>query len=101
MSTHKSLAANYVEQMQHHPHGYAIYEPISSTVLRPGSCGFFDESGGWTTVAQLDDIESLKRSGFVPPAPLEETQDRITRSWHPKCSSGVSAVDVDLGVGVP
>lgn len=69
--------------------------------LRPGSCGFFDDSGGWTTIAQLDDIESLKRVGFNSPAPLEEAHDKINRSWHPKCSSGVSAVDLDLGTGVP
>lgn len=101
MSSQKSLAAHYVEQMQHHPHGYAIYEPVSSTDLRPGSCGFFDDSGGWTTIAQLDDVESLKRAGFELPPPLEEAHDKITRSWHPKCSSDVSAIDLDLGIGVP
>ena len=47
-------------------------------------------------------LEGLKRAGFELPQPPEEVQDKITRSWHPKCSSGVrSAVDVDLGMGVP
>ena len=79
--------------MQHHPHGYAVYEPVSSTDLRPGSCGFFDDSGGWTTIAQLDDIESLKRAGFEPPPPLEEAHDLQNRAFSKPVEDGKRLVD--------
>ena len=87
--------------MKHHPHGYAIYEPVSSADLRPGSCGFFDDSGGWTTIAQLDDPEKLIEDGFELPASLEKVDDKIERSWNPKCSAGVNATELDLGIGIP
>ncbi len=101
MTSQRTLATHYAEQMRHHAYGYAIYEPASSADLRPGSCGYFDESGGWTTIAQLDDVEELKREGFEPPTSLEAVEDKIKRSWHPKCSAGVAATELDLGIGIP
>ena len=101
MASQKSLATHYAEQMRHHSYGHAIYEPASSADLRPGSCGYFDDSGGWMAIAQLDDIEKLKRDGFEPPTALEAVEDKITRSWHPKCSAGLNATELDLGMGIP
>ena len=101
MASQKTLAAHYAEQMRHHPSAYATYEPVSSDDLRPGSCGYFDDSGEWTTIGQLDNFIKLKREGFEPPASLEKAKDMVTRSWHPKCSTGVNATELDLGIGIP
>ena len=101
MTLYRTLAAKYTEQMRHHSHGYALYEPVSSLDLKPGSCGYFDENGKWATITQLNDLEKVKEDGYEAPVNLEVAQDKINRSWYPKCSEGVETADLELGIGIP
>ena len=101
MTAGQSLNRIYAEQMKHHPQGYALYEPFSTTSLKPGACGYFDDYGTWNPIVQLDDNESLIKRGFEPPdEELEEADDNTNIVWGPKCSSGVKGVKVDIPVGI-
>lgn len=101
MSHRESLNRLYAEQMKHHPQGYALYEPISTALLKPGACGYFDNFGSWNPIAQLDDSESLEQRGFrCPSEELEEAKDRTNIIWGPKCSMGVKAVKLELEAGI-
>ncbi|MCJ1246416.1 hypothetical protein MMC30_003623 [Trapelia coarctata] len=101
MASQESLNFVYAEQMKHHPQGYALYEPISTEVLKPGACGYFDRYGSWNVVAQLDDPESLQKHGFLDPSEeLQADHDKRKVVWGPKCSVGVKGAKVDVEVGV-
>jgi hypothetical protein len=85
-----SLNTVYANAMKHHPYGYAMYEPESSSILKPGACGYLTASGVWTPLFYLNDADSLARRGFTPfdgfkPAPLSR------REWGPKTSSHVTS----------
>jgi hypothetical protein len=101
MAQHQSLNIVYAEQMKHHPQGYALYEPISTNLLKPGACGYFDDFGNWNKIAQLDDKESLLKHGLtLTSEPLEEADDKTNIAWGPKCSVGVKGAKFDIPVGI-
>ena len=86
-----SLERVYVEQMRHHPYGFALFHPASTSALQPGSVGFFDELGFWHSIAHLEDPLSLKRHGLNSP---EEALDRSPaekiKNWTPRTSTKVT-----------
>ena len=101
MAATATLSEQYAQFMKLHPQGLAIYEPVSNTQLSAGSCGYFSDSGTWVTIAQLDDKDQLKSAGFTTPAALVSVPDKVDRSWHPKCSLGVSGMELDISGGIP
>ena len=98
--TMASLADDYVDQMKHHPYGYALYHPVSTRDMRPGSVGFFDSLGVWNPIAHLEDSESLTRSGLrFPTRSLTVARTERIKEWTPKVSANVTetAGGVNLG----
>jgi hypothetical protein len=55
----------YADLLSHHPFGHALYFPINSEDIRPGSVGFFDHHGHWHILRE--------RTGF----PLEPSMDDV------------------------
>lgn len=70
MKHHKQYAA----QMKDHSFGLALYHPVSTRVLRPGSVGYWNSDGIWQPVAFLDDSASLKKMR------LESPEEGLTRA---------------------
>jgi hypothetical protein len=91
----------YNKHMRQHNHGYALYKPVSSDLMRPGSCGYFDDSGSWNPILDLNDGKSLQKHGLCPPKGLNLAPVEDNISWGPKTSQGVTEqkIDVSLGVG--
>lgn len=95
-----SLERVYADQMRHHPYGYALYHPASTTTLRPGSVGFFDGLGFWNPIAHLEDLPSLKKHGLKQPSEaLERSPTERIRKWTPRTSSGVSEKLLGFRIG--
>lgn len=96
------LNNTYRESMRSHPYGYALYEPESSAILRPGVLGYLTKYSTWVpligddgTLIDFAQPASLLNNGLTAlenfsKAPLDE------RSWGPKTSIGVNGVKVDL-----
>ncbi|KAL8822490.1 MAG: hypothetical protein Q9191_006776 [Dirinaria sp. TL-2023a] len=95
-----SLERVYADQMRHHPYGYALYHPASTTTLRPGSVGVFDGLGFWNPIAHLEDPTSLQKHGLKPPTEgLERAPSERIRKWSPRTSSGVSEKLLGFRIG--
>jgi hypothetical protein len=71
--------------------GQALYGPPLSFDLKPGSVGYFDDSGSRNTIAQLSQGEQTALdAGYTALEPeLERAEDDENIKWRPKCSSGV------------
>ncbi len=62
--------------------------------MTAGSCGYFDESGFWSKLFDLNDPQSLSDHGL---GNAQDTHEQLRESdivWEPKLSDGVSKVDV-------
>jgi len=57
----------YANEMQDHPYGYALYQPVFNNIIKPGAAGFFTAEGFWSPLADLTDPESLNAAGLKPP----------------------------------
>lgn len=102
MSGHqRKLDEQYAAVMENHPFGVALYRPLPTSILRPGSLGYFDEFGAWNLIAHLAEGPSLLAKG------LGELEGEIAVAppddgikWGPKISSGTKATKVELSGGI-
>jgi len=96
------LNNTYRHLMANHPYGYALYEPESSAILKPGVLGYLTEDGKWApligdngVLIDLGEPDSLLRNGlnafnnFSKASPDQ-------RTWGPKTSKGIKSMKVDL-----
>lgn len=58
MFENTDLHQMYAETLRHHSFGYALYHPCPSTVLTPGSIGYFDNVGEWNPM-EFDSFKAL------------------------------------------
>jgi hypothetical protein len=58
MFGNNDLHEMYAESLRHHSFGYALYHPCPSTVLTPGSIGYFDNVGEWIPM-EFDSFKAL------------------------------------------
>lgn len=101
MGRHNDLSQVYAENMIHHPYGYALYKPVSSSILKPGSCGYFDAQGAWNPIADLTSPASLQKYGLsIPKEELERIPIEENIAWGPKVSQRVTEMNLDLSGGI-
>jgi hypothetical protein len=74
--------------------GQALYEPPLSLNLKPGSVGYFDDSGSRKPIVQLSQgAQTLLDAGYTAlEEELERAEDDEDITWRPKCSNGVKGV---------
>jgi hypothetical protein len=96
------LSNTYRSAMQTHPYGYALYEPQSSTIVKPGACGYIDsENGRFVPLLKkgkkidLEDPASL-RAGNLTVYDSVVREEPESQHWGPKVSTHVSGIKVDL-----
>ena len=80
------LQQTYADAMRHHPFGFALYHPCDKTVLKPGSCGYFNTRGDWNPIVavSISDGQFLKIDDDLQMSPPQ------TLEWGPKCSEHVT-----------
>jgi hypothetical protein len=101
MAQGDDLAKVYAENMAHHPYGYALYKPVLSSTLKPGSCGYFDTQGNWQPLVDLTSPNSLQKYGLSSPKEeLESISPEENISWGPKVSRRVTEVNLDISGGI-
>jgi hypothetical protein len=85
------LNAVYTEQFRNHPEGHALYFKAPGHSMKPGSCGYFNESGHWRKIVQIAEVEptALALEGWKPPARLIESENQTGIEWPVKTSESV------------
>ncbi|KAF4336697.1 hypothetical protein FBEOM_9443 [Fusarium beomiforme] len=99
MAPKVGLADRYHVSMQHHPYGYALFEPAPFSRLQPGSLGYLDEFHLWHPILNLLDSEELKKSGYPPLGELRPSEPDIRR-FGPLLSNKTAETSLDLEAGV-
>ena len=83
----QTLSEVYARCLQDQPYGHALYHPVSSHILKPGACGYFDIDGNWHNIVQITDSAALKAMEL---SPIELHEISVAEEqWGPKYSSGV------------
>ncbi|OQU94989.1 hypothetical protein CLAIMM_01261 [Cladophialophora immunda] len=95
MDSKQRLDVLYANCFQDQAEGHFLYRPPSSTWLRPGVCGFFDNQGDWQALADLTNPEDLAKKGysFVPGIEVEVSVTR-GEEWRPRMSQNVRRIDL-------
>jgi hypothetical protein len=89
----------YANEMQNHPYGYALYQPVFNNIIKPGAIGFFDRDGFWSPVSDLTDPDSLKVAGLKPPKHVLSPAPPQDQTWGPMTSRSVSGHNLDASAG--
>jgi hypothetical protein len=92
----------YRKALLKHPYGYALYEPESSKLVKPGVCGYINHEdgrfipliGARLKKIDLGDPDSLALNGLSALNDLQIAEPD-ERSWGPKTSRTVKGVKVD------
>jgi hypothetical protein len=95
-----SLAHTYRNAMRRHRFGYALYEPVPFSRLRPGMLGYLDdEYQRWHPILDLSDASAVKDAGYEPLGYLQRSQPD-TRRYGPLTADKVTETSVELEAGV-
>ena len=95
------LDQRYVNAMQNHPFGIAVYRPLSQIQFKVGMCGYFNDFGSWQPIADLEQPNQLLEKKLTPPEDkLEKAPLNEEIIWGPKVSSKTKAKKIELSGGV-
>lgn len=89
-SSTDSLNRIYADEMRNHPYGYALYQPISASIIKPGVVGYFDATGFWSPLADLNDAAALQAAGLKPPTSKLVAAPPQNSTWGVMTSKSVS-----------
>jgi hypothetical protein len=91
------LNAVYTEQFRNHPEGHALYFKVPEHSMKPGSCGYFNESGHWRQIVQIAETEptALAHEGWKPPARLIKSENQTGIEWPVKTSESIQEKKIE------
>jgi hypothetical protein len=91
------LNAVYAEQFKNHPEGHALYFKVPGYSMKPGTCGYFNESGHWRPIVQFANTEPhvLASEGWKHPAGFITTESQTGIEWPIKLSESVKEKRVE------
>ena len=93
--SHDSIYKIYAQLLKWHNKGHALWEPVRSDRIRPGSVGYFDRKGRWETVLQnVQDVPSPMEPFTKDIKCVEENTD-TSRDFISKSFEGI---DLNLGI---
>jgi hypothetical protein len=92
------LAKLYAEGMTIHGHGHGFCETEGENILRPGVCGYVDDTGLWQPIVDLTDRKALERHGYTKPRPLIRAA-AAEAVWKETTSESVTSTRVQLDAG--
>ena len=82
-----------------HGYGYGFYEPESTKDVRPGLCGYIDDSGRWQTIVDLAHPAAISQKGYSAFSYNDKMQT-TRRRWGPKTSSSVIQKETRIDASV-
>jgi hypothetical protein len=87
----ESIGIEYAALMRHNSEGTYLYSPPLFREFYPGSCGFFDSTGGWKEITNLTDPEQVKSKGYSPVrVVLDRKKNPQSSVWESRTSNGSS-----------
>ncbi|RKU40041.1 hypothetical protein DL546_000631 [Coniochaeta pulveracea] len=92
------FAKLYAEAMTIHGHGHGFYETDGENILRPGVCGYIDNTGLWQSIVDLTDRKALERHGYTKPGHLAKAAG-AKAVWKETTSEGVTSTTTRLDAG--
>lgn len=78
-----------------------MYRPLSRSLFKIGTCGYFDDFGSWHLIVDLERPDQLLRKNLslvddeLEQAPLDEGI-----KWGPKISSKTKAKKIEISGGM-
>ncbi|KAK5678906.1 hypothetical protein LTS10_008561 [Elasticomyces elasticus] len=104
----EALNSVYADQLRNHPEGHAVYFRVSGSQMKPGACGYFNQSGQWRTIVETAEAEPrlLTAQGWRAPSNVLNVDRSGGIEWPIKLSESVNEVNVTAAVtanipGVP
>lgn len=101
MAPARRLDQTYRHMMRRHPFGYALFKPAMKKLMRPGSCGYFDHSGQWNRLFNLDDSKAFDQQNTMQADCISEETVETGIRWEPMLSEGTMQQDMGLSMGAP
>ncbi|KAK3620138.1 hypothetical protein LTR22_025710, partial [Elasticomyces elasticus] len=100
MPSKKSWANEFVECFSEQPEGCAIYQPIKSSAMKPGMCGYFDVDGIWQTIVDLTNPDHVKAKNLPPVDGVAFSGPNLatTRNWGLRTSRDIKKEDISTDV---
>ena len=86
----------YERCFQNQPEGYALYQRVPTTKLKPAMCGYFDSDGDWQTLADLTDPIQLEKLGYTRPIGIAVDTNEEGEGWPLRYSEGVKEYMIKL-----
>jgi hypothetical protein len=86
----------YTEALKDQQEGIAVYVKLLANDVKPGTVGYVDSNGNWTTILQLTDRQALKDNGFDELAVAEKEEGGKTYWRTPKTSENITGRAVTL-----
>ena len=84
-STHDSkMETAYAQIMSMCTEGTYLYTPPSNLDFHPGSCGFFDENGGWRVITDLTELKEHNLNEYKAPKKDLILTKPATCTWDKK-----------------
>lgn len=91
----RALAQLYRDSMRRHRFGYALYEPVPFSRLRPGILGYLDDYQRWHPILDLADAKAVQAAGY-PPVGYLQPSDPDVRRFGPLTSTGTARNGIEL-----
>jgi hypothetical protein len=98
MPDKSKLAQLYADAMTIHGHGHGFYETEGDNMLRPGVCGYIDDTGLWQPIADLLDRKALEGHGYTKIGHLVKAA-AAEAIWKETTSEGVTSTTIKLDAG--
>lgn len=99
MSYHERHDVVFQNQFRNFPEGHALYLPVPSAAMKPGTCGYFDHNGDWQTIVQLTDSGALEHGGWTAAKGIDVNPNRVRECWGAMASENVFQFDPNLEIG--
>lgn len=93
-----TIHQDYANAMGFHGYGHAFYEPESAQVVRPGLCGYIDNSGIWQTIVDTTDAGEVNGKGFSELGSVAKMR-ASKRYWGPKTSDSINIKLTEVKAG--
>lgn len=102
MPSREDWADDYAECFRGQREGWAVYQPIKSSALKPGMCGYFDIDGIWQTIVDLTNPDDVNKKKLPPVGDVIFSPGNLAESkhWGLRMSRDVKQEDVTADVSV-
>jgi hypothetical protein len=94
------IPQQYNASMKHYKLGYAFYEPESSLDVKPGACGYIDESGSWHRIVDVTNTVATQNAGYQSIDKTNLIKLRPSkRNWGPRFTETVDYKRMSIEAG--